>query len=53
MKDNNNWQQIAQKDVEYQKEPRWPVEMQVLPDKITHIMTLPNEPEPFYIKSKI
>lgn len=43
---------MIQKDVEYQKEPRWPVEMQVLSEKITHIAALPAEPEPFYVKSK-
>lgn len=26
--------------------------MQVLPEKITHNASFPNEPEPFYVKSK-
>lgn len=37
--------------MEYQREPRWPIEMQVLADKIKHIDIAPEEPEPFYIKS--
>lgn len=40
------------KDGEYQREPRWPIEMQVLPDKIRHIDTAFPNPEPFYVKSK-
>ena len=40
------------KEIEYQREPRWPVEMQVLPDKIRHIESFSKEPEPYYVKSK-
>ncbi len=41
------------KGIEYQREPRWPTEMQVLPEKIRHIQTPFNEVETFYQKSKI
>jgi hypothetical protein len=49
----NNLIQLGQKELEYQREPRWPVEMQVLPDKIKHIQGISNESEPFYVKSRI
>ena len=40
------------KDGEYQREPRWPIEMQVLSDKIRHIDTPFPQAEPFYSRSK-
>ena len=43
---------VGFKGSEYQREPRWPIEMQVLPDKIRHIEATNKEPEPFYVKSK-
>lgn len=52
LKDNNNIYNIGMKEIEYQREPRWPVEMQVLPDKIRHIESFSKEPEPYYVKSK-
>jgi hypothetical protein len=39
------------KEIELQREPRWPVEMQVLPDKIRHISVVPKEQEAFYVKT--
>jgi hypothetical protein len=39
------------KDGEYQREPRWPIEMQVLPDKIRHIDNSFPQAEPFYSRS--
>ena len=39
------------KEIELQREPRWPVEMQVLPDKIRHINVVPKEQEQFYAKT--
>ena len=41
------------KEIDYQREPRWPIEMQVLPERVKHIITMPNFAEPFYMKSKI
>ena len=40
------------KEGDYQREPKWPIEMQVLPDKIKHIDEGSIEPEPFYVKSR-
>jgi cytosolic carboxypeptidase protein 2/3 len=38
-------------DLDYQREPRWPIEMQVLPGRIKHINVIPKEPEIFYTKT--
>ena len=48
---DNNFYNIGMKEIELQREPRWPVEMQVLPDKIRHINVVPKEQEPFYVKT--
>ncbi|CAF0708203.1 unnamed protein product [Brachionus calyciflorus] len=47
----DNVYNFGKKELEYQREPRWPVEMQVLPEKIRHIDTVFNESEPFYVKT--
>ena len=42
---------LGLKDLDFQREPRWPIEMQVLPERIKHINVIPNYPEPFYTRS--
>jgi hypothetical protein len=50
---DNNMASIGQKELEFQREPRWPTEMQVLPEKIKHVQWAPGGPEPFYKSSKV
>ena len=52
LKDNALYN-MGLKDGEYQREPRWPIEMQVLSDKVRHIDTAFPTPEPFYARSII
>jgi hypothetical protein len=43
---------LGLKELDYQREPRWPMEMQVLPERVKHITTMPNFTEPFYVRSE-
>ncbi len=39
-------------DTDYQREPRWPIELQVLNERVRHLNAVPSKPEPFYQRSK-
>jgi hypothetical protein len=49
---SNNIFNLGLKEADHLREPHWPIEMQVIKDKIHHIDTVFQDTEPFYIKSK-